>query len=629
MAFTGVNRANVAVTDTFDTWRIRTNEMNNTLNLAVSANTADTVMYRDNAGSANLNVLEANSAVVTHTGSTDTALSVVSAVAAHTSGNYASIKTTGGIYGTLDSKFAADLTIGADLSVEGDTTLGNSTADEVTITATLAGNILPTTTTAVSSGGASGSDLGATANSFAHIYTSQETISAVAGITKNVFTVSSAAGAGNTATLLNNSATSGTILAVTSSSTDATARNLVHINQSGAAGATTVAGVSGLRVTAASGRGIFIDAPDADGEEAFQIDSGQTTSNAVSFDVATTTGTGFEVVGSGVLTGKAVDIRSDTVTTGTLLQVYSNGNSTGTRTLEKIHTSNVAATGTTGLTVMAEAGRGLFIDTNLAAGGYSFEIDAQQATTNTAKIDSAATSGTMLELTASGVLTGKGVNFTADSATTGTGIFMTMDALTTGKMIDLQTSATLVTSGRVLNIAADTATTANGISVSMNALTSGGILDISSSSTSTTGRNLATITQSGDVTTSGDTTGLKLAMTSGRGLFIDSDDVDGTYAFEIDAEQAGSNTAKVDSAATTGTILQVVGSAVLAGTGKALDITADSATTGTGIYMSMDGLTTGKMVDLTSTGTITGAGRMLDVTASALTTGIGVNISTN
>ena len=42
--------------------------------------------------------------------------------------------------------------------------------------------------------------------------------------------------------------------------------------------------------------------------------------------------------------------------------------------------------------------------------------------TNTAKIDSAATSGTMLELTASGVLTGKGVNLTADSATTGTGI---------------------------------------------------------------------------------------------------------------------------------------------------------------------------------------------------------------
>ena len=73
MAFTGVNRANVAVTDTFDTWRIRTNEVNTTLNLAAAANTADTLVYRDNAGSANLNVLNANTTIVTHTGSTDTA----------------------------------------------------------------------------------------------------------------------------------------------------------------------------------------------------------------------------------------------------------------------------------------------------------------------------------------------------------------------------------------------------------------------------------------------------------------------------------------------------------------------------------------------------------------------------
>ena len=304
MAFTGVNRANVAVTDTFDTWRIRTNEMNNTLNLAVSANTADTVMYRDNAGSANLNVLEANSAVVTHTGSTDTALSVVSAVAAHTSGNYASIKTTGGIYGTLDSKFAADLTIGADLSVEGDTTLGNSTADEVTITATLAGNILPTTTTTASgTGTASGSDLGATANSFAHIYTSQETISAVAGITKNVFSVTSAAGAGNTAVFLNNAITSGGILQVLSSSTDTTERELVWINQSGDAGAS--AALSALKVSTTSGKGLYIDSDDANGKLAIHVDAEQATTNSVSFDVATTSATGFEVVASAALTGNS------------------------------------------------------------------------------------------------------------------------------------------------------------------------------------------------------------------------------------------------------------------------------------------------------------------------------------
>ena len=179
MAFTGVNRANVAVTDTFDTWRIRTNEVNTTLNLAAAANTADTLVYRDNAGSANLNVLNANTTVVTHTGTTDSAISVVSAVAAHSGGSYASILTTGGIYGTLSSKFAADLTIGTNLTVDGNIVAGSNTSDTLTFNATLTGSILPTTTTAVSSGAASGSDLGATANSFAHIYTSQETISAV------------------------------------------------------------------------------------------------------------------------------------------------------------------------------------------------------------------------------------------------------------------------------------------------------------------------------------------------------------------------------------------------------------------------------------------------------------------
>jgi hypothetical protein len=629
MAFTGVNRANVAVTDTFDTWRIRTNEVNTTLNLAAAANTADTLVYRDNLGSANLNVLNANTTVVTHTGTVDSAISVVSAVAAHSGGSYASILTTGGIYGTLSSKFAADLTIGTNLTVDGTSALGNATTDTLTVLATLSSNIIPTTTSTIGSGAAVGSMLGAAANSFAHIYTTQETISAAAGVTTNVFSVTSAAGAGNTATFLNNGATTGTVLAVTSSSTDAGARNLVHINQSGAAGASGSAGVSGLRVTAASGRGIFIDAPDADGEEAFQIDSGQTTSNAISIDAATTTGTGLDMVASGVLVGagKAVEIRSSTVTTGTLLYVNSAATNTSTRNLVQITNDAAAATGTTTLGIQADAGRGIFVNSTLAAGGYSFEVDGAHTTTNTAKIDSAATSGTMLELTASGTLTGKGVNLTADSATTGTGLFMSMDALTTGKMIDLTSTATLVTTGRIIDITADSATTANGISVSMDALTTGGILDISSSSTSTTGRSLATISQTGDVTTSGDTTGLKLAMTSGRGLFIDSDDVDGTYAFEIDAEQAGSNTAKVDSAATTGTILQVVGSAVLAGTGKGVDITADSATTGTGLYMSMDGLTTGKMVDLTSTGTIAGAGRVLDITADSLTTGIGVNMS--
>ena len=357
MAFTGVNRANVAVTDTFDTWRIRTNEINNTLNLAVSANTADTVMYRDNAGSANLNVLEANSAVVTHSGTADSALSVVSAVAAHTSGNYASIKTTGGIYATLTSKFAADLTIGTDLTVSGNTALGSSTADEVTFTSTLAGDILPTVTSGaatITAGAATGSDLGAVANSFAHIYTVQETISATSGITTNVFSVTSAAGAGNTATFVNDSAASGgVVLSVLSASTDTATRNLVQITND----ADAAVGTTALSIQADAGRGVFIDSNLAAGLPSLQIDSEHDAANTVSIDAATTTGTSLDVIASGVLVGagKAVEIRSDTVTTGTLLSVNSAATNTSTRSLVKITNDAPAAVGVTAFEIDSDA----------------------------------------------------------------------------------------------------------------------------------------------------------------------------------------------------------------------------------------------------------------------------------
>ena len=47
----GVNRANVAVTDTFDTWILRTNEINDTLNQATQAITANTIIFRDDDSS--------------------------------------------------------------------------------------------------------------------------------------------------------------------------------------------------------------------------------------------------------------------------------------------------------------------------------------------------------------------------------------------------------------------------------------------------------------------------------------------------------------------------------------------------------------------------------------------------
>ena len=96
----GVNRANVAVTDTFDTWRIRTNEVNTTLNQGTNAITANTIVFRDDNSSYVANAATLNTVSITH-GTTTTALSVTSALAAAANGTKASILTTGGIYATL------------------------------------------------------------------------------------------------------------------------------------------------------------------------------------------------------------------------------------------------------------------------------------------------------------------------------------------------------------------------------------------------------------------------------------------------------------------------------------------------------------------------------------------------
>ena len=413
MAFTGVNRANVAVTDTFDTWRIRTNEVNTTLNLAAAANTADTLVYRDNAGSANLNVLNANTTIVTHTGSTDSAISVVSAVAAHSGGSYASIKTTGGLYATLSSKFAADLTIGTNLTVDGNIVAGSNTSDTLTFNATLTGSILPTTTTAVSSGAASGSDLGATANAFAHIYNAQQTITAASTLTDNVFSITSAAPTGNSAVLVNNALTSGHILQVLSTSTDTTERKLVQITNDAAAAVATTA----LSIQSDGGRGIFVDSNLAAGLPALEIDSEHTTANAVIINADATT------------TATAIQVDTDALTSGSALTINENSSSTTARNVMQIVQDHASATSSTALAIQSDGGRGLFIDSNLAAGKPSIEIDSEHTTANTVHIASdALTTGSALSITSAGTHSSNLVSFISDGAATGPTLHLRSDA---------------------------------------------------------------------------------------------------------------------------------------------------------------------------------------------------------
>ena len=414
----GVARSNVAVTDTFDTWRIRTNEVNTSLNQGTNAITANTIVWRDDNSSYVANAATLNTVSITH-GTTTTALSVTSGLAAAADGSKASILTTGGIYSTLTSKFAADLTIGTDLTVDGNTVIGSASGDIVSVNATLSTNVIPTTNVSASTGASVGAMLGSTAKNFAHIFNSQQTITAASGITQNVFSVTSAAGAGNTATLVNNSASTGTILNVLSTSTDTGTRKLVQITTDAAAAVATTA----LSIQSDGGRGIFVDSNLAAGLPSLQITSDHETANAVIVDSIMTTGTIIDVTGSALTTGSA-------------LRVESTGASTGTRNVVDFRQEHASATGSTVLNVLADEGYGVKITSTAATSNASLDITSSHTTKNTFNITSASlTTGSALNIISAGTHSGNLVSFVSDGAATGPTLFLRNDATVGGTKI--------------------------------------------------------------------------------------------------------------------------------------------------------------------------------------------------
>ena len=283
------------------------------------------------------------------------------------------------------------------------------------------------------------------------------------------------------------------------------------------------------------------------GKPALSVTSQDADQLGISVAASQTTADVLDIAADSLTTGKVIDITSDALTTGSALYIDSDSAATDTRSIATIIQNHASAVNSTGLTVQADAGRGVFIDTNLSAGGYALEVDSEQTTTNVAKIASIATSGTVLEVSQAGIMTGKVIDITADAATTGTGINMSMDGLTTGSAI---------------------------------------VVDSDSASTGT--RNIASITQN-HASAVGSTT-LALVADAGRGLFIDTNLAAGGYSLEIDSEQDTTNTAKIASAATTGTILDVQAEALT--TGRGINIYDDSATTGSSLYIDSDSSST-------------------------------------
>ena len=301
----GVNRAAVAVTDTFDVWRVRTNELNTSLNAGTNANTADTIVWRGDSGEIDVSTLSAN--VVTLSRSTAAAAIVVSSALA-ADATKASIQTTGGIKADLGSKFGAAVDVTGNLTVGGNSTLGNAAGtDTVTFTSRINSGI--DTATSITY------DVGSSTRLWKDYYGQRIVLTGNTTYTGSAsLEITSTHLTKHNALLTNDALTTGSVLQITSNSTDTSARSLAKITNDNPA----AVNAKGLEVVADAGWGVYVDSNLAAGKPALEIASSHTTANAAIVTASSlTSGSAVQVLSaSNARTGHLVHIESTSTNAG-------------------------------------------------------------------------------------------------------------------------------------------------------------------------------------------------------------------------------------------------------------------------------------------------------------------------
>ena len=150
------------------------------------------------------------------------------------------------------------------------------------------------------------------------------------------------------------------------------------------------------------------------------------------------------------------------------MSLTSTSTSTSPRNVVDINQSASQATGATALAVAAAAGKGIYINSSLAAGGPALDIDSTQTTTSTVQI-------------------------IADSTSTGTGIELSVDQLTSGKGLDISSTGTH--SGKLVSLVSDGAATGPSLYV-RNDATSGAVKLVQFANSSA---DVFSVDQGGDV----------------------------------------------------------------------------------------------------------------------------------
>ena len=152
-----------------------------------------------------------------------------------------------------------------------------------------------------------------------------------------------------------------------------------------------------------------------------KVDNNDTDKSAIIVEAANIDTDILAIDSDALTTGDTINITADGLTTGSALYIDSDSSSTGTRSIASVIQNHASATGSTALTLQSDAGRGLFIDSNLAAGGPSIEIDSEKTTTNCVSINAdPSTTGYVMDVSADGLTTGGALKIDSDSSSTGT-----------------------------------------------------------------------------------------------------------------------------------------------------------------------------------------------------------------
>ena len=362
----GVNRAAVAVTDTFDVWRVRTNELNTSLNAGTNANTANTIVWRSDTGAADVSTLSAN--VVTLSRSTAAAaITVASALAADAT--KASIQTTGGIKADLLSKFGAGVDVTGNLTVSGNSTLGDAAGTDTVSFASRIASAFDVATSITY-------DIGSSGRLWKDFYGQRVVLTGNTTYTGSAsLEITSDHLTKHNALMTNDALTTGSVLQITSNSSDTSARSLAKITNDN----TAAVNAKGLEIVSDAGWGLYLDSNLAAGKPALEVASSHTTANAAIITASSlTTGSAVQVTAAGnSRTGHLVHLASTSTNAG----------ATGDVLHVKAHTStntamiaNFANATTNVLSVMV--GGGVRIDGDLDVTGSTTQLRTTSAVVN-------------------------------------------------------------------------------------------------------------------------------------------------------------------------------------------------------------------------------------------------------